>query len=82
MQLFEQQQDKIDLVVMDILMPEMNGVDAYKKMAEINPNLKVLFVSGYSENQEIEDLKQSEHIDFLQKPFMPQDLLKKTKDLN
>lgn len=82
LRLFEQQQDKIDLVVMDILMPEMNGVDAYKKMAEINPSLKVLFVSGYSENQEIEDLKKSEHVDFLQKPFMPQDLLKKTQDLS
>ncbi len=47
-QLFKDNSDRIDLVVMDVVMPGMSGPDAYLKMSAIRPDLGVVFTSGYT----------------------------------
>ena len=69
-ELYEQNKNDIDLVLLDMVMPDVGGSEAYDKMKEINPNVKVLLSSGYS----IEDTGAKEILNrgcdgFIQKPF-------------
>jgi two-component system, cell cycle sensor histidine kinase and response regulator CckA len=48
LQLFEEHHSQIDLVVLDVVMPQMNGPDAYAKMAALRPGLRAVFTTGYS----------------------------------
>ena len=59
----------VDLVALDMIMPEMNGKDTYEALRKINPNVKVLLVSGYSLNKQIEELMDRGCNGFIQKPF-------------
>ncbi len=59
----------IDLVVLDIEMPQISGFDAYREMAAINPELRVLVISGFCEEEEINGIITSEHFSFIRKPF-------------
>jgi PAS domain S-box-containing protein len=59
----------LDLVALDMIMPEMNGKDTYEALKKINPNVKVLLVSGYSLNKQIEELMHRGCNGFIQKPF-------------
>ncbi len=59
---------KIDLVVMDVAMPHMGGRDACQRLQEISPGVKVLFSSGYSEEDQTE-LSMWGARGFLQKPY-------------
>ncbi|VFU12526.1 conserved hypothetical protein [anaerobic digester metagenome] len=69
----------IDLLVTDVIMPEMNGRELYNSLCALYPNMKVLFMSGYSANvityRDILD----EGMIFLQKPFSIQDLARKVR---
>ncbi|NOR05158.1 MAG: response regulator, partial [Deltaproteobacteria bacterium] len=49
-EVYSNNKDKIDMVILDMIMPEMGGDKAYDKMKEINPDIKVLLSSGYSVN--------------------------------
>ena len=61
-----------DLLIMDICIPPMNGIDLYLELKKINPNLKCIFTSGYSNNNfaDIDD----KNIFFLEKPYSIKDL--------
>jgi len=50
-------------------MPAMNGKDTYTELKRLNPNVKVLLVSGYSLNKQIEELMERGCNGFIQKPF-------------
>jgi PAS domain S-box-containing protein len=60
---------ELDLVALDMIMPEMNGKDTYEALKRINPKVKVLLVSGYSLNKQIEELMDRGCNGFIQKPF-------------
>ncbi len=75
LELYEHNRDKIDIVILDMVMPGLGGGEAYDKMKEINPNVKVLLSSGYS----IEDAGAKAILDrgcdgFIQKPFSMEQL--------
>jgi signal transduction histidine kinase/ActR/RegA family two-component response regulator len=63
-----------DLVVTDVLMPAMGGVELAEQMHDVVPDTPVLFVSGYAEDPRIH--KMSSEVPFLAKPFSPPDLLR------
>ena len=68
-EIYKANKDKIDLVILDMIMPDMGGGEAYDRMKEINPNVKVLLSSGYSiEGQATEILERGCNA-FIQKPF-------------
>ncbi len=66
---YKKEWDKVDAVVIDIAMPEMSGVEAFKAMKIINPEIKVLISTGFSMNGEVQNVLDSGAKDFIQKPF-------------
>jgi len=68
-QLYKENMISLDLVALDMIMPEMNGRDTYEELIRINPKVKVLLVSGYSLNKQIEELMGLGCNGFIQKPF-------------
>ena len=73
--------DKVDLIVSDVVMPQMDGPTMYKHMREKWPNIKVVFVSGYTEDRLREQFKSGETIYFLPKPFTLKQLASKVKEV-
>ncbi len=73
--------DQIDLTVTDVVMPQMDGPTLYKHMQERWPKMKVVFVSGYTEDRLREQFKSGETIHFLGKPFSLKQLASKVKEL-
>ncbi|MGR7997580.1 response regulator [Xanthobacter sp. ZOL 2024] len=60
---------KIDLVISDVVMPEMDGPSLLKELRARDPAMKVIFISGYAEEAFARNLPPSEHFAFLPKPF-------------
>jgi len=69
----------IDVVVLDYMMPQMNGMDALRELMGMNPNAKVIICSGYTENLVPEDFLGAGASAFLAKPY-DYDKLKDTID--
>jgi CheY-like chemotaxis protein len=68
-ELYKEKMVDLDLVALDMIMPEMNGKDTYDALKKINPEVKVLLVSGYSQNKQIDELMDQGCNGFIQKPF-------------
>jgi PAS domain S-box-containing protein len=73
-QLFESHQGRVHLLVTDVVMPEMNGRELAARLRESRPELKTLFVSGYSASALAPRGVLDEGVHFLQKPFSLEDL--------
>ena len=58
----------VDLLVTDVVMPQMNGPELYRRIRERLPDLPVLYMSGYS-GKTIQDVMHGENAHFLPKPF-------------
>lgn len=71
--------DEIDLVISDVVMPEMDGPTLLRELRAMNPELKVIFVSGYAEEAFRKNLPDGEQFDFLPKPFGLKQLVEAVK---
>lgn len=71
---------QIDLLVTDVVMPEMNGPEVAEKLLELCPGMKTLFISGY-EGEALERHGLPGDVPLLRKPFPMEELVKKIKDL-
>jgi two-component system cell cycle sensor histidine kinase/response regulator CckA len=80
MEALEERNGAIDLVVSDVVMPEMDGPTLLKEMRQRNPNLKIIFVSGYAEEAFDKSLPENEQFAFLPKPFARSALVEKVKE--
>jgi len=69
LKLFEKNQDSVDLVLSDIVMPRMNGTEAVKKMRLINNKLPVVLVTGYDRSQAVDLTDNIDGAVILSKPF-------------
>ena len=69
-----------DLLISDVVMPEMDGPTLLKEMRARNPNLKIIFVSGYAEEAFEKSLPENEQFAFLAKPFALSALIAKVKE--
>lgn len=72
---------KIDLLLTDVIMPKMDGHELATKLMEQIPNLKVLYMSGYTDNTVIQNGVFDDDVDFIQKPIYPDDLLEKISEI-
>ena len=80
MEALEEKNGAVDLVVSDVVMPEMDGPTLLKAMRERNPDLKIIFVSGYAEDAfDKSVLRDDEQFAFLPKPFALSALVEKVK---
>ena len=80
MEVLEEQDGGIDLVVSDVVMPEMDGPTLLKAMREQNPDIKFIFVSGYAEDAFEKSLPEGQQFDFLPKPFTLSQLVAAVKE--
>ncbi len=70
----------IDLLFTDVIVPRMNGREIYRRVRRIHSDIRVLYMSGYTDNVIGDHGMLEEGIHFLQKPFSAQDLLAKVED--
>ena len=68
-EIYEKNKDKIALVILDMIMPDMNGGNAYDILKKINPNVRVLLSSGYSIDGQASQIMERGCDGFIQKPF-------------
>ena len=80
MEALEEKNGAVDLVVSDVVMPEMDGPTLLREMRKRNPNLKIIFVSGYAEEAFDKSLPENEQFAFLAKPFALSALVEKVKE--
>ncbi len=80
-EIYRQNQDRIDMVILDIFMPKMGGGEAFDKMREVNPNVKVLISSGCSINGQVMEIIARGCCGFIQKPFRFKDLSYKMREV-
>jgi PAS domain S-box-containing protein len=76
-----EKKDKIDLVILDMVMPETSGYETFKLLKQIKPGLKILFSSGYSFPQEALQILNGGQGNFIQKPFDIQKLSTKLREI-
>ncbi len=72
---------KIDLIISDVVMPEMDGPTLLKHVRQRFPELKVIFVSGYAEESVRRDLEDDRSVEFLPKPYSLDQINSKVKDV-
>jgi two-component system cell cycle sensor histidine kinase/response regulator CckA len=80
---FEGAGGKVDLVVSDVVMPEMDGPTLLKELRKRNPDIKIVFVSGYAEEAFAKSLPPEEGrklFSFLPKPFTLKQLIEQVKE--
>ena len=67
--LYRENMDSLDLITLDAIMPEMSGKEVYRRLKELNPEIRVLLVSGYGQNNQVEEIMSLGCNGFLQKPY-------------
>jgi PAS domain S-box-containing protein len=72
--LYKNSKESIDLVILDMVMPEMGGGEVFDELKKINPQVKVLLSSGYSLNGQASRIIKRGCVGFLQKPFTIRDI--------
>ena len=64
----------IHLVLTDVVMPDMGGVELADRVAAAHPNVRIVYMSGYSEGDKLHPGVRQSRYPFLQKPFSPESL--------
>jgi len=78
---FKENKDEIDMVILDIIMPDMDGGKVYDQMKELRPEIKVLLSSGYSKDVNAESILARGCNGFIQKPFRMEHLSSEIKKI-
>ncbi len=81
LRLYKENQVKINLVVLDMIMPGMSGGETYDRLKGINPNVKVLLSSGYSMDGQASEILKRGCSGFIQKPFRMSHLSQKIREI-
>src|SRR3712207_1724022 len=79
LKVIEERDTPVDLVVSDVVMPEMDGPTLLRELRKRHPDLKVVFVSGYAEDAFKKNLPDGENFNFLPKPFSLKQLVETVK---
>ncbi len=78
---YMEMREKIDLVILDLIMPGMSGRKAYEMLRDVNPGIKVILSSGYGVEGEVRKILALGCNGFIQKPFHITDLSKKIREI-
>ena len=81
LEVMEEAGGDIDLVVSDVVMPELDGPSLLRELRKTRPDLKIIFVSGYAEEAFSKNLPENEKFHFLPKPFSLKQLATKVKEV-
>ena len=78
---YEKNKEKIDIVLLDMIMPDMSGGDTYDSLKEVDPDIKVLLSSGYSLEGRATEILDRGCNGFIQKPFKMKELSQKLREI-
>lgn len=67
--LYTRNKEEVDLVILDMVMPDMNGRETYEHMKRVNPGQKILLCSGYSPDSHVKEMLDRGCDGFIQKPY-------------
>jgi CheY-like chemotaxis protein len=79
--IFEKEKDVIDIVLLDMRMPGMNGATVYNRLIQIQPQVKVILFSGFFENRHIQKILKNENVDLIQKPVRLKQMSQKLENM-
>ena len=79
--LYKKNQNDINFVVLDMILPDMEAADTVDELLAINPAIKVLLSSGYGADQQVSELLNRGCDGFIQKPFNMQSLSDKIEEI-
>ncbi len=79
--IYRQQNGDINLVILDMVMPRMGGRETFLKLKKLNPKVKALLSTGYSQNGRAQEILESGVKGFLQKPYQINALLSKVRSV-
>ena len=79
LEIYQEHSQEIDLVILDMMMPELSGHEAFRQIKKINPSVKVLLSSGYSQDGQVQDMLNEGVLGFIQKPYAINELLNKIR---
>ena len=77
----QKNKDQIDIVILDMIMPDINGGETYDMLKKINPDIKVLLSSGYSIDGMAQEILDRGCNGFIQKPFNIKELSQKLREI-
>jgi len=76
LKIIEEKKEVISIILLDVIMPIMDGIQAYKEIQKVVPKTPIIFISGYSENDTIATLRQENNVlGFIQKPFTKEEIV-------
>jgi FixJ family two-component response regulator len=78
---FARLEGKVDVLVTDVVLPEMTGRQLAERLQEIHPSLPVLYTSGYTENTIVHQGIIDDGIQFLAKPYLTTDLARRIRQI-
>jgi PAS domain S-box-containing protein len=78
---FREHKARINLIILDVIMPKMNGREVYDAVQKISPNMPILFCSGYAKDVVVSQGGLEEGMNYLPKPFTPKELLMKIREV-
>jgi len=74
-EIYKNDMDNIGFVILDLVMPEISGLETFYMLREINENVKIIVNSGYDENEDILEMLNNGAVGFLHKPFRINELI-------
>jgi len=77
----ERHKEPIDLMITDIVMPQMSGHELAERFATLRPEMSVLYISGYDEGMVADQGLVDRERQFLPKPFLPRDVARKIREI-
>ena len=80
-EIYEEDKERIDIVLLDMIMPDMSGGETYDRLKDIDPEVKVLLSSGYSINGQATEILVRGCNGFIQKPFKMKELSQKLREI-
>jgi DNA-binding NtrC family response regulator len=79
--IYSSRKESIDLVILDMIMPDMSGGETFAFLKMINPHVKAILSSGYSLNDQAEKIMKQGCQAFIEKPFTIQNLSRKMREV-
>ena len=78
---FVENKDRIHLVLLDMIMPKKGGKEVYDEIKKVKPDMKVIFVSGYTADRIDKESLIGTNVKFMFKPVLPKDLLQNVREM-
>jgi PAS domain S-box-containing protein len=74
LEIYRERSSEIDVILMDLIMPVMGGIEAYHELRKINPTVPIIICSGYGVESVEHVIKNDTHAGFVHKPYKPEEL--------